>query len=76
MSYQQAPIVPDPADSTPAGAHVPVPTQRAATKVVATMAIAQFGLFVALLAPVTVSLALKTQTLFDGDTGAAAVANA
>ena len=76
MSYQQAPIVPDPAESTPPGAHVPVPTQRAATKVVATMAIAQFGLFVALLAPVTVSLALKTQTLFDGDTGAAAVANA
>ena len=70
MSHQLHPL--DPAVSS----HGPVPTHRAPTRVVVTMAIAQFGLFVALLAPVTVSLALKTQTLFDGDTGAAAVANA
>jgi MFS family permease len=76
MSYQESPIAPDPTGSGHPEAHVPIPTHRASTKVVVTMAIAQFGLFVALLAPVTVSLALKTQTLFDGDTGAAAVANA
>ena len=70
MSHQLHPL--DPAVSS----HGPVPTHRAPTRVVVTMAIAQFGLVVALLAPVTVSLALKTQTLFDGDTGAAAVANA
>ncbi len=70
MSHQLHPL--DPA----VAAHGPVPTHRAPTRVVVTMAIAQFGLFVALLAPVTVSLALKTQTLFNGDTAAAAVANA
>lgn len=37
--------------------------ERASTPVVVAMAVAQFGLFVGLLAPVTVSLALKTQTL-------------
>lgn len=76
MSYQQAPIVPDPVGSTVVETQGPGPGKRASTKVVVTMAVAQFGLFVALLAPVTVSLALKTQTLFDGDAGAAAVANA
>lgn len=75
MSHQIAPIEPDPTGAA-TQSHVPVPTGRASTTVVTTMAIAQFGLFVALLAPVTVSLALKTQTLFDGDTGQAAVANA
>ena len=70
MSHQLHPL--DPAVSS----YGPVPTHRAPTRVVVTMAIAQFGLFVALLAPVTVSLALKTQTLFAGDTGAAAVVNA
>ncbi|MFI5592226.1 MFS transporter [Amycolatopsis sp. NPDC051758] len=43
--------------------------------VVVTMAIAQFGLFVGLLAPVTVSLALKTQTLVPGDEAAAVNGN-
>nr|WP_163569271.1 MFS transporter [Fodinicola feengrottensis] len=38
--------------------------------VVWTMAFAQFGLFVALLAPVTVSLAVKTQTLVSGPAAA------
>ena len=57
MSHQLYPL--DPAISS----HGPVPTHRAPTRVVVTMALAQFGLFVALLAPVTVSLALKTQTL-------------
>jgi MFS family permease len=40
--------------------------ERARPIVVAAMAAAQFGLFVALLAPVTVSLALKTQALVPG----------
>lgn len=40
-----------------------IPTESAPRSVVWGMALAQFGLFVALLAPVTVSLALKTQTL-------------
>ena len=70
MSHQLHPLDPKVAS------HAPTPTHRAPARVVVTMAIAQFGLFVALLAPVTVSLALKTQTLFAGDTGAAAVANA
>ncbi|TKJ96962.1 MFS transporter [Plantibacter flavus] len=46
------------------------PTERASKRVVTTMALAQFGLFVALLAPVTVSLALKTQQLVPGDQAA------
>ena len=49
---------------------VPVPLGRAPFRVVWGMALAQFGLFVALLAPVTVSLALKTQTLVAGDRAA------
>jgi MFS family permease len=48
----------------------PGPTTRAPLRVVVGMALAQFGLFVALLAPVTVSLALKTQTLVAGDRAA------
>jgi MFS family permease len=43
---------------------------RAPLRVVVTMALAQFGVFVALLAPVTVSLALKTQTLVSGPSAA------
>lgn len=44
-----------------------VPTgDKAPAKVIWTMAFAQFGLFVALLAPVTVSLAVKTQALVSG----------
>lgn len=38
-------------------------TERAPARVVWLMALAQFGLFVGLLAPVTVSLALKAQTI-------------
>ncbi len=38
-----------------------VPTEKASFPLIGTMALAQFGLFVALLAPVTVSLALKIQ---------------
>ena len=48
---------------------------RARPVVVVTMAIAQFGLFVGLLAPVTVSLALKTQTLVPGADAAAVNGN-
>jgi MFS family permease len=44
--------------------------RRTPTVVTATMALAQFGLFVALLAPVTVSLAIKTQTIVPGDQAA------
>lgn len=40
-----------------------LPTRKAPPSVVILMALAQFGVFVALLAPVTVSLALKVQTL-------------
>lgn len=42
------------------------PTQKAPFKVVAGMALAQFGLFVALLAPVTVSLSAKVSSLVPG----------
>jgi len=64
---------PDPAPVTSA----PPSTSagRARPVVVVTMAIAQFGLFVGLLAPVTVSLALKTQTLVPGDEAAAVNGN-
>lgn len=48
---------------------------RASTPVVVAMAVAQFGLFVGLLAPVTVSLALKTQTLVPADQAAAVNGN-
>lgn len=48
-----------------------VPTGRARLSVVVLMAIAQFGIFLALLAPVTVSLALKVQTLVPQDQAAA-----
>lgn len=48
------------------------PAQKAPFKVVGGMALAQFGLFVALLAPVTVSLAIKVSSLVPGD-GAAVV---
>ncbi|MEA5455563.1 MFS transporter [Sinomonas sp. JGH33] len=48
------------------------PRQRAPRSVVYSMALAQFGLFVALLAPVTVSLALKVQTLMPAADAAAA----
>jgi len=51
------------------------PAERARPVVVAAMSIAQFGLFVALLAPVTVSLALKTQTLVPRDEAAAVNGN-
>ena len=54
----------------PKGYAAPVPLARAPFRVVWGMALAQFGLFVALLAPVTVSLALKTQTLVAGDRAA------
>jgi MFS family permease len=55
----------------PTGSYAtPVPLARAPFRVVWGMALAQFGLFVALLAPVTVSLALKTQTLVAGDRAA------
>jgi MFS family permease len=47
----------------------------ASALVVWTMAFAQFGLFVALLAPVTVSLAVKTQTLVTGANAAAVNGN-
>jgi MFS family permease len=57
-----------------ASTDVPI-TQRASTAVVVTMALAQFGLFVGLLAPVTVSLALKTQTLVPADQAAAVNGN-
>lgn len=50
-----------------------VPTQRAPTRVVAWMAAAQFGVFVGLLAPVTVSLALKVQRLVPESQSAAAL---
>ena len=49
--------------------------ERASTPVVVTMALAQFGLFVGLLAPVTVSLAIKTQTLVPADRAAAVNGN-
>src|SRR5579859_1398743 len=48
------------------------PQTRAPRPVVYGMALAQFGLFVALLAPVTVSLALKVQTLVPESEAAAA----
>ena len=50
-----------------------VPTQKAGLALIVTMAIAQFGLFVALLAPVTVSLALKIQEIVDADQSATAL---
>jgi len=50
-----------------------VPTENASRRVVVLMAVAQFGLFVALLAPVTVSLALKVQTLVPEDQAAASL---
>lgn len=46
------------------------PTKNAPFSVVAGMALAQFGLFVALLAPVTVSLAAKVSSLVPGDEAA------
>lgn len=49
--------------------------RRAPTRVVVTMALAQFGLFVGLLAPVTVSLGIKTQTLVPGDQAAVVTGN-
>lgn len=50
----------------PEGAQAP----KAPAKVVYGMALAQFGLFVALLAPVTVSLAAKVSSLVPGDEAA------
>ncbi|MFH5824757.1 MFS transporter [Georgenia sp. AZ-5] len=50
-----------------------VPTEKAPRRVVVLMALAQFGLFVALLAPVTVSLALKVQTLVPASQAAGAL---
>jgi MFS family permease len=50
-----------------------VPTEKAPRRVVIGMAVAQFGLFVALLAPVTVSLALKVQTLVPEEQAATAL---
>jgi MFS family permease len=64
---------PDPAPV--ASATPSAPAGRARPVVVVTMAIAQFGLFVGLLAPVTVSLALKTQTLVPADDAAAVNGN-
>lgn len=63
-------------DSSPADFSASsVPEQRSRPVVVAAMSVAQFGLFVALLAPVTVSLALKTQTLVPQDRAAAVNGN-
>lgn len=53
----------------------PTPPARVSPLVTTTMALAQFGLFVGLLAPVTVSLALKTQTIVPGDQAAAVNGN-
>ncbi|NAZ81324.1 MFS transporter [Kineococcus sp. R8] len=50
-------------------------TARAPRRVVVGMALAQFGLFVALLAPVTVSMAIKVQTLVPEDQRAIATGN-
>jgi MFS family permease len=55
----------------PASSASSVALDRPRPIVVAAMSLAQFGLFVALLAPVTVSLALKTQTLVPKDEAAA-----
>ena len=63
--------IPDPAPVASAIPPAPVDRgDRARPAVVAAMAIAQFGLFVGLLAPVTVSLALKTRTLVPGSEAA------
>jgi MFS family permease len=60
----------------PAPAAVGSPSgARAPFAVTGTMALAQFGVFVGLLAPVTVSLALKTQTLVPADQAAAVNGN-
>lgn len=56
---------PTPPDSTP--------TQHAPARVMYGMALAQFGLWVALLAPVTVSLAIKVQTIVPADEAAPVV---
>lgn len=50
-----------------------VPTEKASFNVVLWMAVAQFGIFVGLLAPVTVSLALKVQELVPEDQAAGAL---
>lgn len=63
-------------DPTAATAALPsTAAERASRPVVVAMAIAQFGLFVGLLAPVTVSLAIKTQTLVPADQAAAVNGN-
>nr|CEL21741.1 membrane protein, probable [Kibdelosporangium sp. MJ126-NF4]CTQ92521.1 membrane protein, probable [Kibdelosporangium sp. MJ126-NF4] len=49
--------------------------EKPAFSVVATMALAQFGLYVGLMAPVTVSLALKTQTIVGPDRAPSVNAN-
>lgn len=55
-----------PGDAT-SGTAAPAPK-----RVVAGLAIAQLGLFIGVLAPVTVSMAIKMQTLFGGSTAASA----
>lgn len=75
---EQTPLTPHPESGAPFVSLVtgPVgPTEKAPPRVVWGMALAQFGLFVALLAPVTVSLAIKMTALFPEDLQAAAAAN-
>lgn len=50
-----------------------IPRQKAGRALVWTMALAQFGLFVALLAPITVSLALKIQEIVPAEQSATAL---
>ncbi|MFC7327449.1 MFS transporter [Marinactinospora rubrisoli] len=52
---------------------IPPPTEKAPSRVVATMALAQLGLFLALLTPVFASLALKVQSLVGEDDAVAAL---
>ncbi|HEY2061722.1 MAG TPA: MFS transporter, partial [Amycolatopsis sp.] len=52
---------------------IPPPTRKAPPRVVATMALAQVGLFFALLTPVLASLAIKVQSLVGPDDAVAAL---
>src|SRR5947199_9543200 len=52
---------------------IPPPTEKTPTRVVTTMALAQVGLFFALLTPVMASLAIKVQSLVGADNAVAAL---
>jgi MFS family permease len=72
LAPTSSPIAPS-GPATPPFPEEIVPTQTAPRRVVALMGIAQFATYLALLAPVTVSLALKIQTIVPEARAAAAL---